>query len=43
MNKNLGYAVSNSFFGREEVGLLASEFERAFNENHGQKIFENIV
>ena len=43
MIKNLEYSVSTNFFGMAEVSLLASEFERAFNEIDGRKVGENIV
>ena len=43
INKDLGYAVSTSFFEIAEVSQLSFEFERGFNETHGLKIGENIV
>ncbi len=43
MIKNLEYLVSPNFCGMQEVSLLASEFERAFNELDALKVGENIV
>ena len=43
MITNLEYSVSPNFCKREEVTLLASEFEEAFNNPHSHKLSENII
>ena len=43
MITNLEYSVSPNFCKREEVTLLASEFEEAFNNPHSNKVLEHII
>ena len=43
MIKNLEYLVSPNFCGMQEVSLLASEFERTFNELDDLKAGKTIV
>tara|TARA_B110000483_G_C18003929_1_gene468401 strand:- start:170 stop:844 length:675 start_codon:yes stop_codon:yes gene_type:complete len=43
MIKNFEYLVSPNFCGMQEISLLTSEFEGAFNELNARKVAKNIA